>query len=83
MTFKGSKGSEDAKLYIYVGKCSGKWCIFNITQDNGIVDEDTGLKTSENLIAQSKTATEKDPQRFFCFAIKPIWWDAVFLLNRN
>ena len=25
-----------------------KWCIFNITQDNGIVDEDTGLKTSEN-----------------------------------
>ena len=48
VTFKGSKGSEDAKLYIYVGKCSGKWCIFNITQDNGIVDEDTGLKTSEN-----------------------------------
>ena len=43
-----SWASEDAKLYIYVGKCSGKWCIFNITQDNGIVDEDTGLKTSEN-----------------------------------
>ena len=30
VTFKGSKGSEDAKLYIYVGKCSGKWCIKSI-----------------------------------------------------
>ena len=39
VTFSGSKGSEDAKLYMYVGKCSGKWKIFNITQDNGIITE--------------------------------------------
>ena len=83
VTFKGSKGSEDAKLYIYVGKCSGKWCIFNITQDNGIVDEDTGLKNFRKLNSTKQNRHGKDPQRFFCFAIKPIWWDAVFLLNRN
>lgn len=48
VTFKGSKSSEDAKLYIYVGKCSGSWKIFNITQDNGIIDESTGMVQEEN-----------------------------------
>lgn len=43
VTFKGSKSSEEAHLYINVAKTSGYWRIFNITQDTGIVDESTGL----------------------------------------
>lgn len=48
-TFKGSKGSEDAKLYLYVGKCSGGWKIFNLTQDNGIIDKSMELKDTESV----------------------------------
>lgn len=40
--FKGSLDEEEAKLYIDVGKCSGKWRIFNISQDVGIVNDSTG-----------------------------------------
>lgn len=47
VTFSGSKGSEDAKLYVNVAKTSGYWRIFNITQDNGIVDEETGIVQQE------------------------------------
>lgn len=43
VTFKGSAGSEKAKLYVNVAKVSGSWKIFNITQDNGIVTEDMGI----------------------------------------
>ena len=48
VNFKGSKDSETAKLYMYVGKCSGKWKIFNITQDNGIIDKSMQIKENES-----------------------------------
>lgn len=45
VTFKGSKNTETAKLYMYVGKVSGRWKIFNMTQDNGIIDNSMQIKS--------------------------------------
>ena len=45
VTFKGSVSTEDAKLYINVAKTSGSWKIFNITEDNGILEASSGEST--------------------------------------
>lgn len=38
--FRGLNGSEDAKLYIYVGRTGGYWHIFGMTEDMGTQNED-------------------------------------------
>lgn len=38
--FRGLKGSEEAKLYIYVGRTGGYWHIFGMTEDIGTQNED-------------------------------------------
>ena len=39
ITFRGSKGSEEAKLYIYVGRIGRSWKIFGMTEDSGMLLE--------------------------------------------
>lgn len=38
--FRGLKGNDQAKLYLYVGKTGGYWRIFGMTEDVGSVNED-------------------------------------------
>ena len=38
--FRGLKGNDQAKLYLYVGKAGGYWRIFGMTEDVGSVNED-------------------------------------------
>lgn len=44
VTFKGSKGSEDAKLYIYVGKCSGNGAFSISHRITALLTRTRGLK---------------------------------------
>ena len=39
VTFRGSKDSADAKLYVYVGKIGRSWKIFGMTEDSGILTD--------------------------------------------
>jgi len=47
VTFSGSKAADTANLYIYVVKTSGFWRIIGMSEDNGIVNEDTGMVQPE------------------------------------
>ena len=40
VSFRGSKGSDEAKLYLYVGKTGGYWRIFGMTEDVGSLNAD-------------------------------------------
>lgn len=53
VTFSGSKAEDTVNLYIYVVKTSGYWRIIGMSEDNGIVNEDTGLVQPETEQTES------------------------------
>lgn len=53
VTFSGPNATETANLYIYTVKTSGYWRIIGMTEDNGIVNEDTGLVMPETQQTES------------------------------
>ncbi|MBR1863130.1 MAG: hypothetical protein IJ806_03460 [Ruminococcus sp.] len=48
ITFSGHKGSEQAKLYMYVGKTGGYWRIFGISEDVGTMTGEEILESARN-----------------------------------